>query len=146
MRVFADTNILFDVFLERGEFYDNSAQIWSLAERKIAEVFISAISFNNVFYTMRKIADAENAQRAVEAMNANFVTIPLTQDIITKAIVTKLPDFEDALQLFSAVIAECDVIVTRNIKHFPQDGISIMSPATFLAKHFTNYRQSSKLT
>ena len=132
MKVFLDTNILLDVLLDRKPFCESSSCIWRLAEGGRLEAFISAISFNNVFYIVRKYAGKEAAQRTVEVMNVNFSVFPLTQDIIGRAIAAKLPDFEDSIQFFSAVSCGAKYIVTRNARDFPQDSIPVLSPAAFL--------------
>jgi len=132
MKVFLDTNILLDVLLDRKPFCEPSSKMWRLAECGRIEAVISAISFNNVFYIVRKYAGKDAAQRTVEVMNVNFSVFPLTQDIIGRAIVAKLPDFEDSIQFFSAVACEADYIITRNAKDFPQDSIPVLSPAAFL--------------
>ncbi|MBQ9474511.1 MAG: hypothetical protein IJU81_08905 [Bacteroidales bacterium] len=46
------------------------------------------------------------------------------------------PDFEDMLQYYSAASSECNYIVTRNEKHFPQGIIAVMSPTAFLQSQF----------
>lgn len=132
MRIFLDTNILLDVLLDRKPFCETSSKLWRLAECGRLEAVISAISFNNVFYIARKYAGKEAAQKTVEVMNVNFSVFPLTQDIISRAIAAKLPDFEDSIQFFSAVSCEADYIITRNAKDFPQESIPVLSPAAFL--------------
>ena len=132
MKIFLDTNILLDVLLDRKPFSEPSSKVWRLAECGRLEAVISAISFNNIFYIVRKYAGKEAAQRTVEVMNVNFSVFPLTRDIIGKAIAAKLPDFEDSIQFFSAVSCAADYIITRNAKDFPQDSIPVLSPAAFL--------------
>lgn len=132
MRIFLDTNILLDVLLDRKPFCEASSKLWRLAECGRLEAAISAISFNNVFYIVRKYAGKEAAQRTVEVMNGNFSVFPLTRDIISRAIAAKLPDFEDSIQFFSAVACEADYIITRNARDFPQESIPVLSPASFL--------------
>ena len=132
MKIFLDTNILLDVLLDRKPFSEPSSKVWRLAECGRLEAVISSISFNNIFYIVRKYAGKEAAQRTVEVMNVNFSVFPLTRDIIGKAIAAKLPDFEDSIQFFSAVSCAADYIITRNAKDFPQDSIPVLSPAAFL--------------
>ena len=144
MRIFIDTNILLDVFLERKDFYDDSAFIWKLAENRIEEVCISAISFNNIHYIMRKNQGLECAQRAMEILNANFTTVPLTHDIIGKAIALRLLDFEDALQFFSAISVDANHLVTRNAKDFPQGILSVLSPQVFITQYTDNNQHPSE--
>ena len=134
MKIFIDTNILLDVFQNRVPYVDDSIQIWALAESRKAEVFISAISFNNIFYIMRKHEGMNSAQRALEVLNSNFSMVPLVQNIIGKAIMAKMPDFEDAIQFFSALSIEADCIVTRNVKDFPADILPILTPDAFLTQ------------
>lgn len=134
MKIFIDTNILLDVFQNRVPHVDDSIQIWALAESRKADVFISAISFNNIFCIMRKHEGMNSAQRAVEVLNSNFSMVPLVQDIIGKAIMAKMPDFEDAIQFFSALSVEANCIVTRNVKDFPADILPILTPEAFLTQ------------
>ena len=47
----------------------------------------------------------------------------------------KKPDFEDMLQYESATANNCDVIVTRNGKHFPKGITPILTPKEFLARY-----------
>lgn len=57
----------------------------------------------------------------------------------TDALGSDMPDFEDMLQYKAAVSAECDVIVTRDKKrHFPINGIPVLSPEDFLNDFFGN--------
>ena len=44
-----------------------------------------------------------------------------------------MTDFEDAVQFYTAVYSEADYIITRNVKHFPQDNIPVLTPTDFLA-------------
>lgn len=48
------------------------------------------------------------------------------------ALMSNLPDFEDALQCESAIAAGCEIIVTRDKKHFRSVAIPVLSPEAFL--------------
>jgi predicted nucleic acid-binding protein len=50
MKVFIDTNVLFDVLAKREPFFADSAAIWTLAETGKVEGLVSAVSFTNIFY------------------------------------------------------------------------------------------------
>jgi hypothetical protein len=47
------------------------------------------------------------------------------------ALFSKMPDFEDMLQFESAYATGCELIITRNKKHFPQDAIQLLEPSEF---------------
>ncbi|MCQ2974098.1 MAG: hypothetical protein MJ211_04735 [Bacteroidales bacterium] len=63
----------------------------------------------------------------------SFIEIsPLTKKETDLAFKTKNPDFEDALQYFSAMSVDCDYIITRDPKHFKYSTKPVMSGEEFL--------------
>lgn len=133
MIVLVDTNILLDVLQRREPFHIWSDQIWKMAETGGLEVHISAISFNNVFYVLRKQAGQQVAIGAVKQLRKIFRVVGLDAALIDEAINMAAQDFEDAIQAASAQRVNADVIVTRNIKHFVVFGIHAMSSEDFVA-------------
>ena len=131
MKIFVDTNVLLDIFLNRLPYYESSAFVWGVAENQRADVYISAISYNNIFYMIRKHAGKDAAQHAIEVLNATFSLAPLDQATIEKAIMAKKPDFEDSIQFYSALSIGAECIVTRNVKDFPQDVLPLLTPDAF---------------
>ena len=134
MRVFIDTNVLIDVIAERKPFYADSAAIWTLAEKGQITGLVSAISFTNIYYVVRRLEDAKKARRALQLLRDTFQAAACDQQIINQAIEAKLKDFEDAVQYVSTVRAGADCLVSRNPGHFPtaQD-CPVLTPAEFLA-------------
>jgi hypothetical protein len=59
----------------------------------------------------------------------------LGADVIDKALDLRANDFEDALQYFSAVQANADCLVTRNIKDYGFAKMEVLNSQTFLAKY-----------
>jgi predicted nucleic acid-binding protein len=53
MLVLIDTNILLDVIQKRHPHHDPAARVWKLVEEQTLIGFVSAISFNNIFYVIR---------------------------------------------------------------------------------------------
>jgi predicted nucleic acid-binding protein len=133
MRAFVDTNVLLDVLANRRPFYENAARIWTLAESGKIEALISVISFNNVYYVVRRVSDRKTAEQALQLMRNVFVAVPLTVQILSQAIDAGFSDFEDAIQFHSAVHSGAERIITRDVDHFPVADIPVISPAAFLA-------------
>ena len=101
----------------------------------LGNLMVIPVAFNNIHYIIRKHEGRECAQKAVEVLNANFSMVSLTQVVMGKAIQSKWPDFEDAIQFFSALSISADFIITRNIKDFPSDVLPISTPEIFLAHY-----------
>ena len=135
MRPFIDTNVLLDVLGARGPFYQHSARVWALAEEGSLEGLVSAVSFTNVFYIVDRWADAESAREAVTLVRDAFIPVACNALIINQAIDADMPDFEDAVQYFSALHAGADCILSRNAGDFPRrPEVPVLSPREFLAE------------
>ena len=141
MKVLVDTNILLDVLAERFPFYACSAKIWTLAELGRIEAFVSSISFNNVYYIVRKAADKRRARQALRLMRDIFVPVATDARIISQAIDSDIDDFEDAVQLYSAASIQADCIITRNVKDFivRKESFTVLAPDEFLVIYAEKY-------
>ena len=133
MDIFVDTNILLDVLTRRKPHYNSSAQIWTLCERGHMRGHISVISFNNIFYIVRKLADKKTAQEMMGTLRDIFQPVALDAQLLNLAIGGKFTDFEDAIQYHSARRAAATALITRNVSHFPKSDLSILTPQEFLA-------------
>jgi predicted nucleic acid-binding protein len=132
MRVFLDTNILLDVLARREPFYAAAAQVWSLAERGEIQAFVSAISFSNIYYIIRKSVGKAQAHAGLRSLRDVFQVVAPDGQIINQAIDDDLDDFEDAVQFHSAIRAKAAHLVTRNPDDFPESTLSILTPEEFL--------------
>jgi predicted nucleic acid-binding protein len=133
MKVFIDTNVLLDVLARREPFYSDAARIWSLAERGRIEGLISVISFNNIYYVVRRASNRKSAERSLHLLRGVFTPISLSVQILNQAIDARSHDFEDAIQFHSAIHAEADCLITREADHFPTTDLPVLSPTAFLA-------------
>jgi predicted nucleic acid-binding protein len=132
-RVLVDTNVLLDVLAERTGFYRDSMRVWTLAETGRIEAHVAVISLSNCYYIIRKYGGRSNAMKSVRLLRSVFKPVELTASIIDKALDADLEDFEDAIQLFSAVHVQASCIISRNPGHFPRTPLPVLSPAGFLA-------------
>jgi predicted nucleic acid-binding protein len=132
MRALVDTNILLDLVLDRTPFVEDATVIWDAcrAERFIG--YVSAISPLNVFYVVRRARDGAIARQAVEDVLAAFDVCSVDAEALETALALPLKDFEDAVQLASALAYQLDAIVTRDPNDFAGASLPVYSPADFL--------------
>jgi predicted nucleic acid-binding protein len=132
MIVLIDTNVLLDVLHKRPIHYDDSSRVWNLAENKSIQAHVSAISFNNIFYILRKQVGSAGALDGVKLVRAVFTFVPLDEQLIDSAIAAAMPDLEDAIQAAAASRVSARHISTRNKPDFAPRGISALTPEELL--------------
>ncbi len=131
-RVFIDTNILLDVFLERVPFAYPAQRVWSMAERKQMQAAVSTLSVCNIFFILKKLASTEKAYLAIETLVETFKLIEVTPRIISKALAARLNDFEDAVQYFCALQAGAKLILSRDPSGFGKSRLPVMDCNEYL--------------
>ena len=133
-RLFLDTNIVIDALLRTGELRDAALRILSLSEKGQAEVFCSALSLATASYFMEK-AKMEHGE-ILERLSifCEYCTpTRVDADIVRQALDSAFTDFEDALQYFSALTEDAEVIITRNGKDFTASRLPVMTATEYLA-------------
>ncbi len=130
-KLFFDTNILLDVVLRREPFFRDSAAIWAMCETGEAKGFVSAISLNNVHYVASKWIGHDNAMSAVRLILAIFSVVPLDLDILREAADVPHIDFEDDIQLASALRCGANYLISRNTADYPTGLIPVLTPADY---------------
>jgi len=134
-RVFIDTNIFLDILFRREQFVDDALSIFDMAVDGQIVLLISDLSIANIKYITRKEISTEEFYNLIQIFRPIFTIVPLGAEVIDKAISLQASDFEDALQYFSAVQAEADCLVTRNIKDFGFANMEVLDSKTFVDKY-----------
>lgn len=118
MKVLLDTNIIVDVALERQPYFGDSETVLSLVEQGQIEGYISASTFSDLYYIIRKDKGRNLTLEFLREISTFCQVATVNQDAINMALAANFKDFEDAIQYSSAVINNLDAIVTRNSEDF----------------------------
>ncbi len=133
IKIFLDTNVLFDFFAERKPFDREAEEIMELAYEKQVLLFCSAISYTTIFYLLSRLSGKQKAFMAIKDMRELINTVLVDSQIIDKALENGNPDFEDGIQLECATsVLNLHALVTRNPKHFKNKQLLIQTPKEFL--------------
>ena len=132
MKLFLDTNVILDLYLpERDK--NGVRMVMSVGDRPFCRNCVSALSIANMAYILRKILGKEATERAVKEITDNCRITEIPDTCVYDAIGSECPDFEDAMQISSAELNGCDVIVTNNKKHFTgYTFLPVYTPKEFL--------------
>ena len=132
-KLFIDTNIVIDLLSRRELFYDESADIFSLADQKIIELSISSLTVANTSYTLFRQTNSKKAKEILRKLRLIVNILPLDDKIIGVALNDdSFSGFEDGLQYFTALENDQDLIITRNLKDFKASKIPVMTARQFL--------------
>ena len=132
--VLFDINILLDVFLARAPWVTESAAVLAANRRGEVGGHVSAASLPTIFYIVRRNADIAKAHRVVTECLASLEIIPVARTTLELARTMPGSDFEDNLQIASALEAKLDAIVTRDAVGFAGSPVAVLSPAGLLAR------------
>ena len=132
-KVFIDTNIVIDLLSKREPFYDESANLFSLADKKIIELSTSSLTIANTNYILLQQTNSKNAKEILRKLRLIVKVLSLDDKIIGVALNdNSFSDFEDGLQYFTAIENNQDLIITRNLKDFKASKLPVMTARQFL--------------
>ena len=134
MILLIDANILLDVLMNRQDFVKDSSMIWKLCETNQAKGYISALTFANLMYIMRKQLDPETIEKLLVQLKFIFDFTDFGVSDLQRAAEMKWTDFEDAVQSATAERLHADFIITWNVKDFRSSKIMALTPTEFLAR------------
>ena len=134
MRILIDANILLDILQNRTPFAEASSKIWKLCETEQVKGYVSALTFANLVYVMRKELDPARIEDVLGKLSLIFEFADLTAMDLTRAAALGWDDFEDALQSVTAERIHADCIVTRNVRDFAQSRVLAFTSAELLAR------------
>ena len=131
-KVFLDTNIVVDFLGEREGFYLPAAKVITLADQKKIKIFTTANTITTTYYLISKYENPKAALEKIRKFKLLCSISVLNDEVVDKAIISDFKYFEDAIQYYSAVATNCDLIITRNEKDFKSAMIPVMNAQSFL--------------
>ena len=134
-KLLLDINIFLDIFLERKYFVESSSKIFDLVEMSKFKGFICSSSFPTLFYILSKGNNRNKALLNLEKIRAVFKVAEVDERVIDLSLVSGFPDFEDAVQYYSAVNKKIDFLITRNTKDFKKNIIPVLTPEEFISQN-----------
>jgi len=134
-KLLIDTNVIIDLLAKRDIFYIDSLKLFSLADRNEVELYVSSLSIANTYYLLNDVMKLKNVRSIIRKFKVFVNPYSLNDKTIELALNDKnFKDFEDGIQYYTALEANCKVIVTRNIKDFKKSSLPVLRPNEYLLK------------
>lgn len=134
MRVLVDTNVIVDALTSREPWRESAEQIFLMAANRCLEIYITASSATDIYYLVRKhLHSAEQAKQVMGKLYSLMGILSVTREECVAALTSPISDYEDAVVERTAIKANIDYIVTRNIKDYQYGMVRTMLPDDLIA-------------
>jgi predicted nucleic acid-binding protein len=132
MKAIVDINVIMDWLFKRDE-HEFAVKVIDLCANKKINGFICSHEITILSYFLEKeIKDKEQTIKILSKIMKMFFVLDLNISILNKALKSKIKDYEDAVIEQSALVNECDLIITRNTKDFENGKVKSIIPKEFL--------------
>lgn len=138
MKTFLDTDIIFDILAQREPFYNHSVKLIEFIQNKQITAFTSPIIIANLNYLLTKYTNKETAKSSIKIIRKYLHILPVDELTIDAALNSSFNDFEDAIEYYTAIKHNMDVLITRNIRDYRLAEIPVYTAQEFSQKYFTN--------
>lgn len=133
-RLFLDTNVILDLLAHRDPYFDSIARLATLADQKKLVLVSSPLSFTTVDFILNKYESEESVRTKLRKFKIICEVSEVNEETVEKGLNSPFKDFEDSVQYYSALQANCSVIITRNAKDFKHSSIPVMTAEEYLKR------------
>ena len=133
MKIFIDTNILLNAFLNRDDEVSN--KIIAYLFEKEYKIYLNGISIINVDYVLKKELQREKRREIIQFLIDHFHLVSNNKEIFQNALDSTFIDFEDGIQYFSSKSISADLIISDDKKGFKESKIPIWNAIDFYNKY-----------
>lgn len=134
-RVLIDSDVCLDSITARVPYQTLADRLLYLAESGEIAGIVSAESFSNIFYVLRRLSNSRKAIQQIKNLRLIVQVGPIYESTVDSVLNSDWNDFEDALQYFCAIENNCDAIITRNNSDFKNSEIPVFTPHLFFEKY-----------
>ena len=132
-RIFIASDIFIDVLLKREQFYKAGQRLLNIGRREEnPKICTSALIIANILCITDKALGKNEAKENVQKLLKLVTVFPVNSDCITLAMNSNFTDLDEAMLHFIAMQNQCNLIITRNLKHYKNSLLPVMSADEYL--------------
>lgn len=120
-----------DLLEKREEFYQEAQELFTLSDKKNVRLYISALTLANVHFLLFKHLKME-ARKVLAKFKVLVEVLAVDDKILDLALTSDQKDFEDAIQYYTAIENDMDILITRNKKDFKNLDLPVLNAKEFL--------------
>jgi predicted nucleic acid-binding protein len=130
--IFVDSDILLDLILKRNPFDKFSQLLLQQGSLLQLNLCTSTLILANLHYIIAKNFGKQIAKEHLKVLSGIIHMLPFEPDEVISALNSEHADFEDTIQFFIAQKHKCNLIISRNIKHYKKFSLPVLTAEQFL--------------
>ncbi len=130
--ILVDTNFILDLLARRESYYLEAQKLFTLADQGRAKLCVSSWTFANTHYVLSQQLKIKEVRQILRRFKVLVQVLSLSDKIIELALDSDFRDFEDAIQYYSALECDADLIISRNKKDFKLAKIPVLTAKEYL--------------
>ena len=131
MKAFVDTNILIDFICRREPFFIPAKSVFAACFMRKVEIIVSGLSIVNLLYICRK-HDVAAIKSNLLGLSQYIEIVDLPSTFVIGGLKSEWLDYEDFLQYETAIVNNCDCIITRNTDDFSMSSLPVYNASDFM--------------
>lgn len=135
-KILVDTNIVLDLLAKREEFLTEAQELFTLSDQNKVKLYVSALTFANTYYILSQKLKLNDTRSVLRRFKVLVKVLPLNEKIINLSLDSEFKDFEDAIQYYTGIENNIDIILTRNLKDFKLSRIPVLTARDYLKINF----------
>ena len=133
MKIFLDANILVATLNKEYPLFLWSSRLLSLQGKKNIELCTSPLCLAIAFYFASKKCGEKSAATKINLLCQKISVTTMDEKIVHQALHdSRISDFEDGMEYYSALNQQCNFIITENRQDFWFSAIEVLSCEAFL--------------
>jgi len=131
-RLLVDTNIVIDLLAKREKFLTEAQELFTLSDKKEVKLYVSSLTFANTHYILSQSLKIDDSRKILRKFKVLVEVLPMDDKIIDLSLDSDFKDFEDAIQYYTALENNLELILTRNLKDFRLSRIPVLTAKDYL--------------
>jgi len=132
-RLLLDLDVALDALLDRPPFSEDSLNVWGAAFQRQIAVTLPSHGVTTAFYVISRQKGRAAAHKIVAGLLEITQIAGVDDGVLRRAVALGWPDFEDAVCAAAAEAAQCDLIVSRDPRGFPDSPVLVVNPVTAIS-------------
>jgi predicted nucleic acid-binding protein len=133
LRILVDTNVVLDVILAREPWAGEARPVYAARDAGQVELLVLASTLTDVYYIARKQVGRDRAHTSVRECVRVYTILPLTRELVERALTRNSGGFEDDVQMVAAEVERLDYLMTRDTQDFSGSPVPALTPAEIAA-------------